>query len=180
MRVVIYARCSTDEKRQDVEVQLVQLRKYCENNGWEFDELSDYGSGYKGLPDNLRKVLRLIDEGHYKILVVHSLSRFSRQHPKTTEKLLNFVIDSGCRFISIQEKLDSDNEMVWYSFKGFLIYMNNLYSKNLSEKTKLGMARAREKGKQIGRPKGSKDRKSRSKKGYYLRTKEKFDFFGGK
>ena len=106
MRTIIYARCSTDEKKQDVEVQLKELRKYCENEGWKCDELSDYGSGYKGVPDNLKKVLRLIEKGYYKILIVHSLSRFSRQHPKTTEKMLNFVIDRGCRFISIQEKLD--------------------------------------------------------------------------
>jgi len=175
IRALIYARCSTDERRQDVEVQLIELRNYCKAKGWAYDELSDYGSGYKGIPDNLRKALTLIREGHYQILIVHSLSRFSRQHPKTTEKLLNFVTDRA-RFISMQENLDSSNEMLWYSFKGFLIYMNNLYSKNLSEKTKLGMENARRKGKQIGRPTGSKDKKVRSKKGYYLRTKEKLPF----
>lgn len=174
-RAIIYARCSTDESKQDVEVQLKELRTYCINKSWKFDELYDYGSSFKGVPDNLKKTLTLIDKGYYDVLIVHSLSRFSRQHPKTTEKLLNFVTDR-CRFISMQENLDSDNEMLWYSFKGFLIYMNNLYSKNLSEKTKLGMERARQKGKQIGRPAGSKDKKSRSKKGYYLRTKEKIPF----
>jgi DNA invertase Pin-like site-specific DNA recombinase len=176
MKALIYARCSTDESRQDVEVQLKELRRYCDNQGWAYDELSDYGSGYRGLPDNLKQALKLIDAGDYKILIVHSLSRFSRQHPKTTEKMLNYVNDRGCRFISMQEKLDSENEMLWYSFKGFLMYMNNLYSKNLSEKTKLGMIRAKEKGRQIGRPAGSKDKKTRSKKGYYLRAKEKLPF----
>jgi len=179
MKAIIYARCSTDEKKQDVEVQLKELREYCKNKNWKYDELSDYGSGYKGIPENLRKVLKLIEQGVYEVIIVHSLSRFSRQHPKTTEKLLNFVTDRA-RFISMQENLDSNNEMLWYSFKGFLIYMNNLYSKNLSEKTKLGMQRAKEKGKQIGRPKGSKDKKIRSKKGYYLRTKEKLPFEGFK
>jgi len=171
MRAIIYARCSTDEKKQQVELQLKELRTYCKNKNWKFDELSDYGSGFKGLPPKLRKVLELIKEGHYQVLIVHSLSRFSRQHPKTTEKMLNFVSER-CRFISMQENLDSDNEMLWYSFKGFLIYMNNLYSKNLSEKTKLGMKLAREKGVQIGRPSGSKDKKQRSKKGYYLKTQK--------
>lgn len=175
MRAIIYARCSTDEKKQDVEVQLKELREYCKNQGWPYDELSDYGSGYKGLPENLKKVLSLIEKGFYQVLVVHSLSRFSRQHPRTTEKLLTFVTDRA-RFISMQERLDSENEMLWYSFKGFLIYMNNLFSKNLSEKTKLGMQRAKEKGKVLGRPRGSKDKKTRSKKGYYLRTKEKLPY----
>lgn len=178
MRAIIYARCSTDETKQDVEVQLKELREYCQRKGWECDEKYDYGSGFKGLPDNLQKVLKAVDKGLYDVFVVHSLSRFSRQHPKTTEKLLNFITDK-CRFISIQERLDSDNEMIWYSFRGFLIYMNNLYSKNLSEKTKLGMERAKAKGKKLGRPKGRKDKKPRAKKGYYLRYKEKLPYLRG-
>jgi len=174
-KAIIYARCSTDERKQDVEVQLKELRDYCDRKGWSYDEVSDYGSGYKGIPENLRKVLVLVEKGLYDVMIVHSLSRFSRQHPKTTQKMLTFVTDR-CRFISLQERLDSKNEMVWYSFTGFLIYMNNLFSRNLSEKTKLGMANARKKGKQIGRPKGSKDKKSRSKKGYYIKQKEKLPF----
>ena len=81
--------------------------------------------------------------------------------------------------------------MLWYSFKGFLLYMNNLYSKNLSDKTKLGMERmndiivkkgyyiSKKTGKKImarGRPVGSKDKKQRSKKGYFLKAREKLPF----
>ena len=29
-KVIIYARCSTDEKKQDVEVQLKELRRWCD------------------------------------------------------------------------------------------------------------------------------------------------------
>jgi len=168
-KVLIYARCSTDEQKQDVELQLKELRKYCENQGWEYDEISEYVSGFKGIPKELRKALERVGEGYYKVFIVHSLSRLSRLHPKTTEKMLDFISER-CRFISLQENLDSDNEMLWYSFKGFLLYMNNLFSRNLSEKTKLGMKLAKQKGQLIGRPKGSQDKKPRSKKGYYLKT----------
>ncbi len=34
-KAVIYARCSTDESRQDVEVQLKELRRYAEAYGWQ-------------------------------------------------------------------------------------------------------------------------------------------------
>ena len=47
-KAVIYARCSTDENKQDVEVQLKELRRYCSAYGWEYDEVSEYGSGFKG------------------------------------------------------------------------------------------------------------------------------------
>ena len=47
--VVIYSRCSTDEKRQDTEVQLVELRRYAKAYGWTYDEVSEYGSAFKGI-----------------------------------------------------------------------------------------------------------------------------------
>ena len=169
MRVIIYARCSTDESKQDVEVQLKELRTYCKNNGWEYDEVSEYASGSKGIPTKLQKVMDLITKRLYQVIVVHNLNRFSRQLPRVTEQMLNHITDCGCRFISIQDNLDSDNEMIWYSFKGLFAYFSNLFSRNLSEKVKLGMQRARQKGVHVGRPKGSKDKKLRSKKGYFNR-----------
>ena len=171
MRCIIYARCSTDESKQDVEVQLKQLRDYCKNNNWEYDEISEYASGSKNtLPLKLQKVLDLITKRLYQVIIVYSMDRFSRQKPRVTEQMLNHITDCGCRFISIQEGLDSNNEQMWFSMKGIWLYLANQFSVNLSKKVKLGMARAKEKGVHCGRPSGSKDKKQRSKKGYYKRT----------
>jgi DNA invertase Pin-like site-specific DNA recombinase len=183
MRAIIYARCSTDESRQDVEVQLKELRKFCENHDWNYDEVFEYESGYKGVPKELARVIKLINDGVYKVILVHDLSRFSRLHPSKTIKLLNFITDRKCRFISLQNSLDSDQEHTWFIFMGGFAYFNWIYSKNLSEKTKLGMQRAREKGSRIGRPIGKKDRKPRSRRGYFERYMQKLPFdivsFGG-
>lgn len=172
MKAIILSRCSTDEKRQDTEVQLKQLREYCDRQGWEYDEVSYYGSASKGIPEELQQVLDLITQRVYDVLIVYSMDRFSRLKPSVTEKMLNHITDCKCRFISIQENLDSDNPMIWYCFKGLWVYFANQYSLNLSKKVKLGMQRAKEKGKNIGRPKGSKDKKVRSKKGYYNRRRK--------
>lgn len=176
MRAIIYARCSTDEKRQDVEIQLQQLRDYCNRQGWNFDERWEYGSGSKQIPDKLRSVLKLIRERHYDIFLVYDLSRFSRLHPTTTGKMMDFIVGNKCRFISLQDGIDSNDEIKWLIIKPLFQYMAYIYSKNLSEKVRLGMKRAREKGKQIGRPLGSTDKKQRSKKGYYKRYEEKLPF----
>ena len=186
MRAIIYARCSTDESKQDVELQLKELRSYCDNQGWDYEEQFDYASGSKkDLPPNLRKVLDLISKRLYQVIIVYSMDRFSRQKPQHTEKMLNHIVDCGCRFISIQEHLDSDNEQMWFSMKGIWLYLANQYSVNLSKKVKLGMAKKQEeinkkgftiskktkkKITSLGRPKGSKDKKVRNKKGYYKRT----------
>lgn len=175
-RAILYARCSTDESKQDVTIQLKELEDYCERQGWKYDKQLEYSSGSKQVPDKLRKILRLIKERHYDILLVFDLSRFSRLHPTKTSKMMDFVVANKCRFISLQDNIDSDDEIKWLVIKPLFQYLSWVYSKNLSEKVKLGMNKAREKGIHIGRPKGSTDKKQRSKKGYYRRHEEKLPF----
>lgn len=176
MRTIIYARCSTDEKRQDTEIQLEQLRDYCKRQGWVYDEVQEYSSGSKGIPDKLRKVLNLIRGKMYDVLLVYDLSRFSRLHPTTTSKMMDFIVQNKCRFLSLQDNIDSNDEIKWLVIKPLFQYMAYIYSKNLSEKVKLGMKKAKEKGILTHRPKGSKDKKPRSKKGYYIKQREKLPF----
>jgi DNA invertase Pin-like site-specific DNA recombinase len=172
MKAIIYARCSTDESRQDVEVQLKQLMEYCQKEGWEFEEKFEYASGSKGIPPVLNEIMDLIAKRTYQVMIVHNLDRFSRLSPKITEQMLNFIVDCKCRFIALQNNLDSENQMGWYAMKGYFSYFANVYSVNLSKKIKLGMENAKLKGKPIGRPKGAVDKKERSKKGYYNRKRK--------
>lgn len=170
VRAIIYARCSTDEKRQDVELQIRPSLEYCQSQGWESDVVYEYVSGSKSVPPQLNKVLNLIAQGLYGAIIVYSMDRFSRLKPQTTERMLSHIIDCKCRFISILERLDSDNPLIWYAMKGIWVYFANLYSVNLSKKVREGMQKAKEKGMILGRPKGSKDKKTRTKKGYYNRV----------
>jgi DNA invertase Pin-like site-specific DNA recombinase len=191
MKAIIYARCSTDESRQDVENQLTQLKEYCDRQGWNYDVHWEYSSGSKQIPEKLRKILNLIKNRMYEVMVVYDLTRFSRLHPTTTNKMMDFITSHKCRFISIQENMDSYNEMTWLTIRHMFQYLSYIYSKNLSEKVKLGMDRknkeivekgftiSKKTGKRItsiGRPKGAKDKKLRSKKGYYIKQREKLPF----
>ncbi len=175
-RAIIYGRCSTDEKKQDVEIQMQELRDYCKRQGWDYDERKEYTSGSKKVPDTLRKILKLIEGRHYDIFLVYDLSRFSRLHPSTTSKMMDFVVQHKCRFLSLQDNIDSDDEVKWLVIKPLFQYMAYIYSKNLSEKVKLGMEKAKLKGIHTGRPLGSKDKKQRSKKGYYIKQRDKLPF----
>ncbi len=169
MKALILNRCSTDETRQSVELQTKPCIEYCNKNELEYDIISYYGSASKRIPNELQQALDLVTQKKYDILIVYSMDRFSRLHPRITEKLLNHITECGCRFVSILENLDSDNTMSWYTMKGMWLYFANLYSVNLSIKVKEGMRKAKAEGKAIGRPKGSKDKRVRSKKGYYNR-----------
>jgi DNA invertase Pin-like site-specific DNA recombinase len=170
MKAIIWSRCSTDESRQDVELQIKPCEEYCKQQGWDYDIAYEYISGSKAVPPKLQQVLDEIAKGNYQVIVVYSMDRFSRLKPSITEKMLNHITDCRCRFISIQERLDSDNPMIWYCFKGLWIYFANQYSLNLSQKVKAGMLKAKQQGKAIGRPKGSLDKRQRTKKGYFNRV----------
>lgn len=157
MKVIIYARCSTDENRQDTEVQLKELRRYCDAYGWQYDEVSEYGSGYKA--DNqpkLNEVLEKIRLKHYSTLIVYSMDRFSRQSPSKINALLDKIVEQyRCRFIALQQGIDSENEMTWHVVKPLFTYFANKYSKDLGEKVKRGIERK----KQLNTYKGGRPKK---------------------
>jgi DNA invertase Pin-like site-specific DNA recombinase len=159
MKVVIYSRCSTDEKRQDTEVQLKELRRYCKAYSWQYDEVSEYGSGFKDEQPKLKKVIEKIRLKHYACILVYSLDRFSRQHPKKTNALLDqLVYDHECRFIALKEGIDSQNEMIWNVIKPLFSYFSHVFSRQLSEKIRAGIKNKREKGQyRGGRPKKKYD-----------------------
>lgn len=190
MKAIIYSRCSTSEERQDVENQLRQLRDYCTRQGWEYEEVSEYASGSKSVPPVLTKLLKKIKNKEYDIFLVWNLSRFSRLHPSKTSKMMDYV-SKHCRFVSMQDNIDSEDDIKWLIIKPIFQYMAWIYSQNLSENVKMGMKRKKEEiknrgytiskktGKKItsiGRPKGSKDKKQRNKKGYYKRYEEDVAF----
>ncbi len=147
MKALIYARCSTNESKQDVEVQLKELRRYCEHQGWQYDEVSEYGSGYKGDQPKLQEKIEQLKLGYYSVLIVWAMDRFSREHPRKVDELLNRIVyDYKCRFISMADGVDSKDEMKWHIMRHMMTYFANVYSRKLSERVKGGIQRAKEKG----------------------------------
>ena len=147
-KAVIYARCSTEESRQDVEIQLKELRRYCEAYEWSYDEISEYGSGFKkDCQPELDKILERIRLKHYDIFIVYSMDRFSRQSPGKINALLDRIVDDHqCRFIALQQGIDSQNELTWHVVKPLFTYFANKFSKDLGEKVRKGIERKKESG----------------------------------
>lgn len=151
MKAVIYARCSTDEIKQDVERQLSELRRYCQAYAWEFDEVFEYESSYKGKQVKLYEVLEKIRKKEYQVILVYSLDRFSRMHPRITDQLINQIVyDFDCRFIELQMGLDSTKELTWHVVRPMMQYFAWVYSRNLSQAVKGGIRNKKEKGEYHG------------------------------
>jgi len=155
----IYGRCSTDENRQDVEVQLVELRRWCTAYGLAYEEFSEYGSGYKGNQPKLDEVIENIRLKRYSILIVYSMDRFSRQSPSKINALLDTIVEKyGCRFIALQQGIDSENELTFAVVKPLFVYFANKFSRDLGDKIRRGIALKKTKNTyKGGRPKKSVD-----------------------
>ncbi|MEI8366694.1 MAG: recombinase family protein, partial [Parachlamydiaceae bacterium] len=116
--------------------------------GWQYEEVWEYGSGYK--VDNqpkLDEVLERIRLKHFDILMVFSMDRFSRQSPSKINALLDRIVEQHhCRFIALQQGIDSENELTWHVVKPLFTYFANKFSKDLGEKVKKGIAQKKAKG----------------------------------
>jgi len=151
IRVAIYARCSTDESKQDVENQINICKRYCDSQGWICQIFQEYESAYKG---NKRKVFEEVLGGirlkEFNVLMVYMLDRFSRATPtKTVSDLHKIVEEYKCRFISVKEGIDSNNDM-WQIIMMVFAYMANNYSKMLGIRVREGIKYKKEKGEYKG------------------------------
>lgn len=140
-RYAIYARCSTQKQKENLERQTERLRKHCQDKGYkDVKEYSEIGSG---LNDNRRQLHKLIDavlKGEVNHIVVEYKDRLARYGFKF---LMRFFKGLGCEIEYLEEKAtkDDNEELVQDVLSLFTCFSARLY------------------GKRGGRPKGSKNKK---------------------
>ncbi len=158
-RVAIYARVSTDDKGQDPENQLRQLRQWCRQMEHPVvREYVEHENGSKGL--EYRKQLGAMSacaaRREFDLLLVWSLDRFSREGMAATIGHLQRLSSHGVGFHSFtEEHLSTDNELVRNILLATLASLAKLEREKISQRTKAGLERARAMGKRLGRPKFS-------------------------
>ena len=114
MRIAIYARVSTDDKGQEPENQLRQLREWCA--GHEIArEYIDRETGRKGI-NGRKQFAALFEDAHkrkFDTVLFWSLDRFSREGMVPTILHLQRLASYGVGFHSYTEAhLATDNELV--------------------------------------------------------------------
>jgi DNA invertase Pin-like site-specific DNA recombinase len=157
MRVAIYARVSTDDKGQDPENQLRELRASATNSGHSISrEYIEHESGRKGT-DKRKQFAALFDDAaqrKFDCVLFWALDRFSREGMAQTIIHLQRLSSYGVAFHSYTEPhLATDNELVRNILLALLSSLAKVEAQKISDRTKAGMARAAAKGVRIGRPK---------------------------
>jgi DNA invertase Pin-like site-specific DNA recombinase len=152
MRIAVYARVSTLNKGQDVDMQLIDMRKSIESKGWNlFKEYIDRGvSGSKSSRPQLDKLMRDAADKKFDAVLVWKLDRFGR----SVRHLVNAIAELesfGVAFISLKDSIDLTTAQGRLMFQ-IIAAMAEFERELIRERVKAGMANARTKGKQIGRP----------------------------
>lgn len=161
MKVALYARVSLDEnyndKRfQDVENQLEPLREFCKAMGYDIvAEYKDRMSGANPARPEFRKMLSEALQHRFSGIVVWKIDRFSREGVLPTLSYIKQLKDRGIWLKSMTESwLDTSQEGITEVVLAIMSWMASEERRNISERTKAGMARKKAQGKHMGRPKG--------------------------
>ncbi len=145
-----YARCSTNEKRQDIDRQRRELMNLGVTNRsnifWEYE------SGTKTDREELKKLLGLIVPGDS--IVTTEVSRLTRSTSHLCE-ILQIVQEKCIRLIIGSFTVDCRSESIDPMTKGMLMMWGvfaEMERDIISQRVRSGMENAKAKGKRIGRP----------------------------
>ena len=151
VRAALYARCSTHDKGQDPELQLVPLREYCQRRGYTIaGEYVDNGiSGTKERRPELDRLFEAARKRQVDVILVWKLDRFGRSL-KQLVTALEELSSIGVGFISYQDNLDLTTPQGRLMFH-IIGAMAEFERELIRERVKAGLDNARRKGKRLGR-----------------------------
>jgi len=151
-RTALYARISTSNNGQSPEMQLRELREYCERRGWAIaGEYVD--SGISGAKDRRPELDRLMADAHkrrFDVVAVWKFDRFARSVSHLLRALDTFRV-LGIEFVSLSESLDTATPAGRMVFT-VLGAVAELERSLIAERVRAGLRNARAKGKRLGRP----------------------------
>jgi putative DNA-invertase from lambdoid prophage Rac len=150
LRVGIYARVSTQDQ-QTLPLQIEALRKYARTRKWKIVlEVEDVGSGASQRKKR-EQLMRAARRRDIDCVLVWKLDRWGRSLHDLVSTLKELT-DLEVGFVSLTEAVDL-NTALGRAMAGVLSVFAEFELEMLSERVKAGIAQARKKGRNHGRPK---------------------------
>jgi len=153
-RVVAYLRVSTGE--QDINAQKLELHEYARRNDIKIDEFIEIEVSSRKSPKARRIDEMLENLGSGDLLLVSELSRLGRSVGQIIQ-IVDTLIKQQVRFVAVKEAININGKQDIQTKT--MITMFGLFAEIerdlISERTKQGLLAAKEKGRILGRPKGS-------------------------
>jgi putative DNA-invertase from lambdoid prophage Rac len=158
LRVGIYARVSTQDQ-QTLPLQIESLRKYARTRKWRVVlEIEEVGSG-SSQRKKREQLMRAARKREIDCVIVWKLDRWGRSLHDLVSTLKELT-DLEVGFVSLTEAVDL-NTALGRAMAGVLSVFAEFELEMLSERVKAGIAQARKRGRNHGRPKTAAMHKSR-------------------
>jgi DNA invertase Pin-like site-specific DNA recombinase len=142
-------------KRQDVENQRRQLREFCEAQGWQIiEEYIDEESGAKSDRAGFQRMWHAAAQRRFDVLLFWALDRLSREGVIETLTYLQRLTSYGINWRSHTEQYLDSCGVFREAVLAILAAIAKQERIRISERTRAGLDRAREKGTRTGRPIG--------------------------
>lgn len=150
MKVAAYARVSTNNHHQDPEVQLRDIRAFCQYKGWEIVETYiDKGvSGTKQSRPALNKLMADAAQKKFDVVVVWKFDRFARNAKHMLHALEVFQANQ-ITFVSTTENIDTSTSTGKMVFT-IIAAVAEMERSNTVERIHAGLRNARAKGHKPG------------------------------
>ena len=160
LRVGIYARVSTADQ-QTLPLQLEVMRQYAKTRKWQIiHEVKDIGSGISDRKQR-EMLMQAARRREIDTVIVWKLDRWGRSLHDLVSTLKELSeLDVG--FVSLTEAIDL-NTALGRAMAGVLAVFAEFEREMLRERVKAGIAQARKKGKNHGRPKTAAQHKTKIK-----------------
>lgn len=172
MKIIAYTRISTDQ--QDLTKQKHLLLEYAQRNQWLISDFIEVEvSSQKSQQE--RKIdilLNLLNSGDK--LLVAELSRLGRNMLETLN-IINTLAQKGIDVIFVRQPELSTSAPHAKLLMAIYSYFAEAERDYISIRTKQGLAAARAQGKQLGRPKGSKNKKTSTLKIHQIEIQKYLD-----
>lgn len=165
LMVAIYCRVSTDT--QELQQQIESCKKFCEFKGFEYVIFSDIGSGKNMNRPQFLNMLERVRKREFQGIVVFRFDRIGRNAREVVTLFEEFE-NKGIQVFSINENIDTTSP-IGRAIRDIIIRLAQLERENISVATTQRLTALKNLGKKLGRPKGSPDKKQRTKSGYYNR-----------
>jgi DNA invertase Pin-like site-specific DNA recombinase len=163
VKVAIYARVSTKDKGQDTDNQATQLREFAAKQGWQIiREYIDHETGAKSDREEFQAMFTDASKRRFDLLIFWSLDRLSREGVLETLQHLNRLTSYGVAYRSFTEQYFDSCGIFKDAVISILATIAKQERVRLSERTRAGLAIARSKGRQLGRPRLSRSMHRRS------------------
>ena len=144
--------------RQDTENQALQLREYCERQGWDYVEYTDRRSGARADRTAFQQVFEDARLKKFDLVLFWALDRFSREGVTETLNYLKVLDGYGVAWKSFTESYLDSTGMFKEAVIAIVAAVAKQEHARLSERVVAGLRRAKREGKQLGRPKVIIDR----------------------